>query len=274
MDKKGVMCVIACPLLENELIHSLHTDAQSKRILLADTGPAASIRRKLDAKGVPYELIAEDEFFTGRDGLDRSEYNILILMNPLGLHSKPAVLKETVESQIVRIGNSCDSIALYYGLCGNALWNPSEWAKSVIDVPVHIFHGCDGHICDDCVGVAVSGTANYMKLLKKHTGQLFLIPAMAENWSEFFGEDVSKDAAEMVGMEPAEYIKWFFQLCGYKYACGIDTGLMDHDRFEYFTKDAADHLGLELTSAEGFANMYSTDRMYEECKGALPDRSL
>ncbi len=273
MDKKGVMCVIACPLLENELVHSLHADTQSKRILLVDTEHASSIRRKLDAKGLSYELISEDGFFTERDHLDRSEYNVLILMNPLGLHSKPVVLKETVESQILRIGNCCDSIALYYGLCGNALWDPSEWARSRIDVPVSIFHGCDDKICDDCVGVAVSGTSNYIRLLRKHTGQLFLIPAMAENWNRFFGEDTSRDAAKMMGMEPAEYTKWFFQFCGYEYACRIDTGLMDHDEFEYHTKDAADHLGLKLTSAEGFADMYSTDRMYEESKGALPDRS-
>lgn len=273
MDKRGIMCVIACPLLENELVHSLYTDVQSKRILLADTEPAVTIKRKLDAKGLAYELISEDEYFTRRDDLDQSEYNVLILMNHLGLHSEPTVLKEKVEGQIMRIGNNCDSIALYYGLCGNALWDPSEWAKSVIDVPVSIFHGCDGGICDDCVGVAVSGTANYIKLLKKHTGQLFLIPAMAENWSEFFGGESSKDAAKQMDMEPEEYTKWFFQLCGYEYACKIDTGLMEHDEFEHHSKDAADHLGLKLTSAEGFANMYSTDRMYEECKGALPDRS-
>lgn len=269
--KRGIMCVIACPLLENELVHSLYNDSQPKRILLADTEASASIRRKLDSKGMDYESISVDDFFNKRDNLDSSEYNVLIHMNDLGLHSEPAILREKVENQILSLAESCDCIALYYGLCGNAMWDPSVWAKSVTSTPVFIFRGCDGEVCDDCVGVAVSGTANYIKLLRKHTGQLFLIPAMAENWRLFFGGEKSKEAAEMVNMDPDEYVKWFFELCGYQYACKIDTGLMDPADLEKYSQDAADGLGLSLTEAVGFANMFSTDSMYDACKDALPN---
>ena len=56
VDKKGVMCVVACPLLEDELIHSLHEDTQEKKIYIADTKPSVSIKRKMDAKGMKYDF--------------------------------------------------------------------------------------------------------------------------------------------------------------------------------------------------------------------------
>lgn len=272
VEKKGVMCVVACPLLEDELIHSMNEDPQPKRILLADNGPAVSIKRKMDAKGMKYELISEDDFFDRRDNLNKEEYNILIFMNSLGLHAEPEELKKKVEDDILHIGNNCDCIALYYGLCGNALWDPTNWAKSVVDVPVFIFRGCNGEVCDDCVGVAVSGTANYLKLLKKHTGQLFVIPAMAENWEEFFCDKEMIRGAESLDMEPMEYMKWMFELAGYEYACKIDTKLGDPEVYEIKSQELADRVNLKLIDAEEeFADRYSTDKMYEDCKSALPD---
>ena len=94
VDKKGVMCVDACPLLEDELVYSMYTDPQPQRILLADTEPAVSIKRKMDAKGMKYELITEKEFFHVRDNLNKDEFNILIYMNSLGLHAEPEKLKD------------------------------------------------------------------------------------------------------------------------------------------------------------------------------------
>ena len=272
VDKKGVMCVDACPLLEDELVYSMYTDPQPKRILLADNEPAVSIKRKMDSKGMKYELITEKEFFHVRDNLNKDEFNILIYMNSLGLHAEPEKLKEKVEDDILRIGDSCDCIALYYGLCGNALWDPTKWAESKLNVPVHIFRGCDGEVCDDCVGVAVSGTANYLKLLKKHTGQLFVIPAMAENWEEFFCDKEMIRGAESMDMEPMEYMKWMFELAGYEYACKIDTKLGDPEIYRVKSQELADKVALKLIDAEEeFANRYSTDKMYESCKASLPD---
>ena len=271
-DKKGIMCVVACPLLEDELVHSMHKDQQPKRILLADNEQAVSIKRKMDAKGMKYELISEKDFFYNRNNINREEFNILIYMNSLGLHVEPEKLREKVEDDILRIGNSCDCISLYYGLCGNALWDPVEFAKNLIDVPVFIFRGCDGEICDDCVGVAVSGTKNYLRLLKKHTGQLFVIPAMAENWEEFFCDKDMRMGADSVGMEPMDYMKWMFELCGYEFAVKLDTGLGDPVLYKEKSEELADKVALKLIDADGdFVNIYSTDRLYAESKNAWPE---
>lgn len=271
-DKKGVMCVVACPLLENELVYSMYNDPQRKRILLADTGSAVSIKRKMDAKGMEYELISEKEFFHRRDNLNTDEFNILILMNRLGLHAEPKELKAKVEDDILRIGDSCDCICLYYGLCGNALWDPVKWAEGKIDTPVFIFRGCNGEVCDDCVGVAVSGTENYRRLLKTHTGQLLVIPAMAENWEEFFCDKDMRRGAETMNMDPMDYMKLMFEICGYEFAVRLDTGLGDPELYEIKSKELADRVELKLIDAKGeFVNRYSTDRMYGDCKSALPD---
>ena len=73
VDKKGVMCVVACPLLEDELIHSLHEDTQEKKIYIADTKPSVSIKRKMDAKGMKYDLITEKDFFFNRNFIDKEK---------------------------------------------------------------------------------------------------------------------------------------------------------------------------------------------------------
>ena len=271
-DKKGIMCVVACPLLENELIHSMHMDSQPKRILLADNEPAVSIKRKMDAKGMKYELISEKDFFYTRDNLDREEFNVLIYMNSLGLHIEPEELRKKVEDDILRIGNSCDCISLYYGLCGNAMWDPVGWAKTMIDTPVFIFRGCDGEVCDDCVGVAVSGTKNYLRLLKRHPGQLFVIPAMAENWEEFFCDKEMRMGADSMGMDPMDYMKWMFELCGYEFAVKLDTRLGDPVLYKEKSEELAEKVALKLIDADGdFINRYSTDRLYDESKSVLKD---
>ena len=271
-DKKGIICVVACPLLEDELIHSMFTDPQPKRILVADNEHAVSIKRKVDGRGMRYEMITEKEFFDRRDNIDREQYNIMILMNSLGLHAEPGDLKKKVEDDILRIGSSCDCISLYYGLCGNAMWDPVEWAKKKVDVPVHIFRGCDGEICDDCVGVAVSGTKRYLQLLKKHPGQLLVIPAMAENWEEFLQHMDMMQGASSMDMNKYEYMRWMFELCGYEFAVKIDTGLGDHDLYEVKSKELADSVGLKLIEGEPeFINRFSTDDMYEKSKAELPD---
>ncbi len=270
-DRKGVMCVVACPLLENELVYSMFEDKQPKKIFLADTEPAVSIKKKMDAKGMKYELISEKQFYFERDFLNKDEFNILIIMNSLGLHAEPKDLKDKVEDQILRLGDTCDSISLYYGLCGNAMWDPVSWAKKSTSTPVFIFRGCDGEICDDCVGVAVSGSRAYLSLLKKHPGQLLVIPAIAENWEDFIGTMEMMKGADSMDMDPQEYMRWMFELCGYEFAVKVDTGLGDPEEYRINSEILSEKVNLKLIDGEPeLINRYSTDKMYDDCKAALP----
>ena len=97
--KKGTLCVIMCPMLEDELLYSLSNDPDPKRIYLADVSPASTIKPKLAEKGLEYTLISESEFLNWTFDHDPEAYNVVIYSNDLGLHAEPKVLKATLEEE-------------------------------------------------------------------------------------------------------------------------------------------------------------------------------
>ena len=267
--KKGTLCVIMCPMLEDELLYSLSNDPDPKRIYLADVGPALTIKPKLAEKGLEYTLISESEFLNWTFDHDPEAYNVVIYSNDLGLHAEPKLLKAKVEEETMFMGNKADAIAFYYGLCGNALWDLKKWAESKVKAPVFVFTDCDGCVCDDCVGVAVGGSKRYLDLLKAHTGQLLITPAVASNWVPFIS------ASEMmrgIGHNSIEEMRMIFELCGYKYGVMLESPIADPVRFKAEAQDVCDKMGLELLDGgPDWADLGPAKKIYSEAKAALPD---
>lgn len=263
----GVMGVIVCPMLEDELIYSLIMDPEEKVIYLVDSEPGKSIRDKMDKSGIPYTMIDMFSFMNGIDDIDREKFNIAILMNDLALHEEPKELKEKLEEQVTFLNGKYDVLAFYYGTCGNALWDLTQWAVDHdVKIPVLIFRDDAEKVCDDCVGVAVGGQAQYLKLLKKYTGMLLLTPAIATNWEDFLM------ASEMMKGNNRDHalMKWIFEMCGYKYAVKIDTGLGDRENYQSCAEELCSEMNLELIEGEpGLTTLEPANRLYREAKAAL-----
>lgn len=100
---KGILGVIACPMLEDELIHSLSTDPEEKTVYVLDNPYNGSLRRKLEYYGVPFTTMGEFEFMNCENRIDRSRFNVVIKMKDLGLHAEPKVLMEDLENELVMI---------------------------------------------------------------------------------------------------------------------------------------------------------------------------
>lgn len=126
---KGILGVIACPMLEDELIYSMSHDPEDKNVLVLETPYNGSLRRKLDSNGVPYTTMDEWEFMHSESGLDRNEFNIVIKMKNLALHAEPKVLMEDLENDLTMIQGRVDTVAMYYGMCGNYGMDLSKWAE-------------------------------------------------------------------------------------------------------------------------------------------------
>ncbi len=267
----GVMCVIACPMLEDELIYNLIMDPEKKNIYLVDSKPSKSLKEKLNKNSISYSLIDEYSFMNGIDHIDKEEFNIVILMNDLGLHEEPKELKEKLEEQVLFLNGKYDVIAFYYGTCGNAMWDLSKFAaEHNMETSVLIFRDNEDKVCDDCVGVAVGGQKQYIKLLKTYTGMLLTTPAIATNWEDFLmASDMMKGTKGDINM-----MKWLFELCGYKYAVKIDTGLGDREKYQSSAEDMCREMNLELIDAEGeWTTLEPTKRLYRESKAAIRMRS-
>jgi hypothetical protein len=265
---RGTLCIIGCPILEDEIIHSLRADEDEKKVYLADTPPSHTLKKKLERNGIPFVAVDEWEFDNGFVDIDEEAFNVVIIMHKLGLHSQPKVLRSTLEDHLKIIQGRVDVIALYYGMCGNAGWDVSRWASEELSVPVFVFRDQNEEVCDDCIGVAVGGHSRYYTFVKKYPGMLFVTPAIAENWGEFSKELDMVKGFEIMGIHSQKEV---FELFGYKNAVKIDTGIgITGDELEEGCRRLAKETGLKfITSEPGFVNMYPTERIYKDAKGAM-----
>lgn len=211
----GTIGVIACPILEDELVYSLTSDPDTKAIYLVDEEPAESIKEKFQRYGIEHKLIDPYQFENCVDGLDGNALNFVIRMNTMALHEEPKDLRSTIEEQVMMSQGRFDVLMLYYGLCGNYGWDISKWAEGRGYRPVTVFRDAEGRVCDDCVGVAVGGTKRYLELIKTYTGMLLLTPCVATNWDRFVG---SMELFRGIEKGDQSVMKQILELCGYHYA--------------------------------------------------------
>lgn len=264
---RGTLCAIVCPLLEDELVHGLETDPEPKNIYIVEGDYVRTIRRKMDARSIPYAMMDEYSLRTSLD-LDKDAFNVVIVMNPLKLHKEPAKLRNFIQDQLIRLQGRFDAIAMYYGMCGNFGWDITKWAADNIDTPVTVFHDCNGDVCDDCISVAVGGHNNYCDLVKEYTGMFFMTPSTATLWDEY----PDPDTHEWEGFYESrdDYMRDMMSWGGYKYALRIDTGLGEREIFEPMAQDMSARLGLELIDPKSpVATRELADDIYSRSKALL-----
>ena len=283
---KGVLGVVLCPMLDDNLLYSLCKDPEEKHITLVDHSSNVSVKRKLRLAGIPFDVIGWDDVLGWRYEPVKDAFNILILTTDLGLHARPDVLKSTVEERTEEMQPFVDAIGFYLGTCGNYEWDIPAWSDSRGFKPSETFRDSNGRLCHDCVGVNIAGGPRYGEMQKAFVAHLFVFPAMATNFDDFMNADSADSAAteesltdemrEALGIEEGRdgYLRWLLSLGGYQNILKIDTGLGDHEEFDRATVDVARRTGLNIKDApEGWASLQPTDDLYARCKGFLQGRS-
>lgn len=269
----GTLCVIACPMLEDELIYCMKNDPEEKRIVVLNTDHNGSLKRKLDYNKLPYELMDEWDFMHDCNDLDREKsFNIVIRMMDLALHAEPKSLMNTLQEDLVMLQGHVDAGALYYGMCGNYGWDISKWAESHISFPVATFRDRHGRVCDDCVGVAVGGYEGYKRLIKEFTGVMLFTPEIATNWTDFLSaSDMMKGVADKDRNSKAQ-IKTILDMCGYTSVVQIDTGYEPREEFDAATKEFADYMQFKILQASSdYPDKWPAENLYSQCKKLLDE---
>ena len=257
---------MTCPMLEDEMIHNLENDSEEKRVLLLENPNTVTLLPKLEKSGITYESMPENEFFSGAK-LPEGGFTIVIWMMDTGLHEEPEVLRDSIHELLKKVDPFVDSILMYYGLCGNGLKGIDDWAEENLAHPVTIMRDAQGRICDDCICVPLDGTDNYLNLLKKYPGIMYLTPAFACNWDEFM-----KHMALFKGMDESDddMAKMIFDMAGYTQTMKVQTGLGDQEHFQEKCQEYADRYGLELIELEdGWVSTDVADRSYAAAKATL-----
>lgn len=277
---KGVLGIIICPMMNDELLHYICNDPDVARTIILDNDFSSDLKAKMDSRGHHYELIPESDFYNGRVVFDRNVLNIVIRSNNLALHAEPKDLKRYVEEEIEAIQPFVDALGLYYGLCGNYGWDLTEWATRMGYKPVAVFRGTDGKVVDDCVAVVVGGSDRYLQLEKRYTGMFYLTPAIADNWIEFVSAgdlgkqlaNIPKETLEELGIfSDLDYMRWMFEIGHYQHILKMDTGLEDSERFNRKAEEIGKVLNLKPIDIEsGWITLQSAEGIYTQCKKNLP----
>lgn len=270
--------VIACPMLEDELIHSIKNDSDDKNLYVLNTPYNSSLKRKLILNKINFDEINEWDFMNYNTQIVHSKFNIVIRMKNLALHAEPKDLMKDIENDLLGLQGHVDMVALYYGTCGNYGWDISKWAKDNLKYPVTVFRDLNGRVCDDCVCVSVGGLDKYRKLIKEFTGVMLFTPAIATNWMDFLlASDIMKGIENFIdtkGLDENEIkkhgIKWMLDLCGYKSVVQIDNGLEDRKDFDRATKEFAKEMKLNILQAShDYVDLGPANRLYSESKSLL-----
>jgi hypothetical protein len=279
---KGVLGLIVCPMVDDNLVYNFQHDPEPKRVVIVDNRNARSIKAKLDQIGQQYELVPWDDIVSRNQTLNDGGFTVLIYMIDLGLHSKPDELKAKVEDLTFEMQPFVDSIGYYLGTCGNYDWNIPEWCESKGLKPSAMFVDKDGCLCHDCVGINIAGGPKYNELQHTYMGHLYVFPAMATNFDDFMDADQAKTAATMasitdemreeLGIEPGKdgYLRWLLGLGGYEYILRIDTGLGNKDDFDRDIQKVAERTRLKIRQSDDYwPDLGPTIAIYEKCKSFL-----
>ncbi len=267
---KGILGAIVCPMLEDELIHSLSTDPEEKSVYVIDTPYNGSLKRKLEYYDVPFTEIDEFDFLNHGADIDRDRFNVVIKSKNLGLHAEPKVLMDDLQNELVMIQGRVDAVAMYYGMCGNYGWDLTKWGKENVSFPIEVFRDCNGRVCDDCVGVSVGGLDGYLRLIKEFTGVLLVTPAVATNWEDFLGASDMAKGMDIFPGDKNEKMKTLLHMCGYENAVQIDNHLEPRDEFDRATKEMCDALELKVLQADpSYIDTGPMERLYSTSKRNL-----
>ena len=267
---KGILGAIVCPMLEDELIHSLSTDPEEKSVYVIDTPYNGSLKRKLEYYDVLFTEIDEFDFLNHGAGIDRDRFNVVIKSKNLGLHAEPKVLMDDLQNELVMIQGRVDAVAMYYGMCGNYGWDLTKWGKENVSFPIEVFRDCNGRVCDDCVGVSVGGLDGYLRLIKEFTGVLLVTPAVATNWEDFLGASDMAKGMDIFPGDKNEKMRTLLHMSGYENAVQIDNHLEPRDEFDRATKEMCDALELKVLQADpSYIDTGPMERLYSTSKRNL-----
>lgn len=254
-----VLGVVACRMMEDELVHLLSADREIRELLLVDGRECLSLSGKLKAQGRPHILLGLEHIAEhlkerqGRRGRifsrlghhpskDADLVVVVSLLN-LGLHSNLEHLKAAVYDNIRRLSEFSDGILIFYGRCGNSL---VDLEHDLIDLscPLYFLTDEHGERIDDCIAVALGGNESYGRTLAEHQDvALFMTPMWASNW-KMMGQE---DAASGSRMDLGKILKG----SGMRKVARIDIGLCFEPGFEEKVDGFAQEFGLKRIDLPG-----------------------
>lgn len=262
-----VLSIIACGMLEDELVHVLSKDREIKLLIVVENRHNLGLIRKLRSKNCNPRtvfldrapMLLKDEHSRGseaflqflslfpffkemhekRKQMEKKEIIIVVNLLKVGLHSDLDLLKAEVYKNIREMAPFSDNILIFYGVCGHTLGRLKEDFAD-LGCPLSFLKDKNGEIIEDCISLALGGNEAYARSMLEHNGMgtFYLTPMWAANW---------KQVAKETRIEK-EYVKLSKHYC---VAAKINTGLADDYEFDRNAREYARTLGMRITELKG-----------------------
>ena len=196
-----VLSIIACGMLEDELVHVLSKDSELKQLIVVENRDNLEFLRKLKSKnctpwtafldGVPTLLKNEDSFNSRaylkflslfpffkkisekRELIEQKKVTVVVNLLRLGLHSDLEQLKAKVYENIREMAYFSDNILIFYGSCGHTFGKLEEDFAG-LRCPLSLLKDKGGEMIEDCISLAL--------------GEMKLMPGACSNsevWERF-----------------------------------------------------------------------------------------
>ena len=285
-----VLSIIACGMLEDELVHVLSKDRELKQLIVVENRGNLGFLRKLKAKSCTprtvfldrIQMLLKDEYgpdsrafvkflspfpifkriYEKRKLMEKKKVSVVVNLLRQDLHSDLELLKADVYKNIREMAPFSDKILIFYGTCGHTLGKLEEDFAD-IGCTLSFLKDKGGETIEDCISLALGGNESYARYMLEFRGMgtIYLTPMWASSWKRLENEAEDKDSINGYLKNPL-----------YCIAAKIDTGLANNLEFGENVKEFARKYDMKITDLKG--SMEIAEQSYLAARNGMIGESL
>ncbi|MGB9929572.1 MAG: DUF1638 domain-containing protein [Methanosarcina sp.] len=282
-----VLSIIACAMLEDELVHVLSKDNAISQLIVVENAGNLGFLRKLKSKNCTLRTVFFDKlpFFLGEKTILRpsslikfvsafpilrkiienkknkaeNEITVIVNMLKLGLHADIVSLRTEVYRSIREMALFSDGILIFYGTCGYSL-GQLESDFAALKCPLFFLRDNNGEIVEDCISLALGGNEAYARAMTEFRGKgtMYLTPMWASSWKKF--QKKNQDFNN-------KYLKNSF----YCLLAKIDTGTENSPEFHRNVEEFACEFDMQIIDLKG--NVEIAEQAYSKARNSLRSKN-
>lgn len=283
-----VLSIIACGMLEDELVYVLSKDSGLKQLIVVENRNNSGFLRKLKSKNCTPRIAFLDKiqvFLKDRESLssrtnmkflsflpflstirekqelkEKRELTVVVNLLNLGLHSDLEKLKAKVHENIREMASFSDNILIFYGSCGH-IFGKLEEEFTGLKCPLSFLKDKNGEIIEDCISLALGGNEAYTRCMLEFRGMgtIYLTPMWASSWKQLENGAEGRNSTDKYLKNPL-----------YCLAAKIDTGLEDNSEFDENVKEFACKYDMRITDLKG--NVEIAEQSYLIARNAVTEK--